>query len=581
VHLQWITNHSTEVVEEEMIRKSVILIAGAILLLCILSVPAFAQAPGPVRDLGQAGSWSNTPFIDGYWAAWADDSTVPQVFVCDLRSGVSSRVSDPSIPSLYPDVQGSKVQWQGWVNGWYQIFLYDTDAQATTQLTTGDVDHVGGRVNQHWVTWIELVGPPEDGVPAEYRLMLLDLETMEKVELARGQGLSNAEMDGDWAAWSNGWDVASEIYAYNLKTGETRQLTHNDFGDVTPRVKDGLVVWYGGPPDSANNQAYSCSLPDGQPVRLNTNGADTGYLWTSAGRVVWTETTGKGDSVFLWDSHTSTTSRITYNPCNNIRPWLCGDWLTWETESPVHPSEIRLYHVPTGRTLKVSGQQSGERPSLGDGYLIWQNVSDLALKLCTFPADQAPVPDPTPFTDISASPYREAIEVLSAQGSVSGFGDSTFRPDAPLNRAQFAKMLALDLGLSPDTTSSSPFWDLGAADPDSPYPWAYVNAIYGAGLVKGTGPHSYSPWSTISRAQLVTMVVRAMNWRGQTGGGEIPSDFASTLGAFDPVHGPAMRRAEYEGLLAGLSDFGPGWDPWAPATRGETASLLWYLLMPY
>jgi len=50
-----------------------------------------------------------------------------------------------------------------------------------------------------------------------------------------------------------------------------------------------------------------------------------------------------------------------------------------------------------------------------------------------------------------------------------------------------------------------------------------------------------------------------------------------TLGDFHAIHGPTMRTAEYNGLLAGLAGFGPSWDPWANASRGETAQMLWTL----
>ena len=48
---------------------------------------------------------------------------------------------------------------------------------------------------------------------------------------------------------------------------------------------------------------------------------------------------------------------------------------------------------------------------------------------------------------------------------------------------------------------------------------------------------------------------------------------------FDPTHAANMRIAEYNGLLAGLSGYQPGWDPWAKASRAETAQILWNALV--
>lgn len=50
-----------------------------------------------------------------------------------------------------------------------------------------------------------------------------------------------------------------------------------------------------------------------------------------------------------------------------------------------------------------------------------------------------------------------------------------------------------------------------------------------------------------------------------------------TIPGFSDVHSLNMRMAEYNGLTTGLVGFGPGWDPWAKATRAEVAQLLWNL----
>jgi hypothetical protein len=74
---------------------------------------------------------------------------------------------------------------------------------------------------------------------------------------------------------------------------------------------------------------------------------------------------------------------------------------------------------------------------------------------------------------------------------------------------------------------------------------------------------------------VVTMAVR-----GVTGWWPVqlalpPQSWPGTLGMFDPEHGLHMRVAEWYGCLKGVVGFGPGWDPWAPATRAEVAQIIW------
>lgn len=84
----------------------------------------------------------------------------------------------------------------------------------------------------------------------------------------------------------------------------------------------------------------------------------------------------------------------------------------------------------------------------------------------------------------------------------------------------------------------------------------------------------------ISRAQLVTMVVRGIESRKVDSIVQPPvmQPYPGTVGDFDPGHAPFMRLAEYNGLLDGLVGFDRGWDPWLLATRGEVAQILWNVL---
>ena len=50
------------------------------------------------------------------------------------------------------------------------------------------------------------------------------------------------------------------------------------------------------------------------------------------------------------------------------------------------------------------------------------------------------------FSDISSSPYEQAIEEMASKGAITGYPDGTFRPDATLTRMQFAKMIVKTLG---------------------------------------------------------------------------------------------------------------------------------------
>ena len=194
---------------------------------------------------------------------------------------------------------------------------------------------------------------------------------------------------------------------------------------------------------------------------------------------------------------------------------------------------------------------------------------------------------PISFLDVPPGhPYHNAILGLAGMGIVSGYpvsGGTEFRPANPVWRAQFAKMIdgTLELAVTEDM-ALPPFTDLGvdilvpSPGVDNLYPHEYVAAAYDHSITTGITPTTFAPYSDISRAQVVTMVVRAVQALHPTLLTPPAAGYANTWGtSFSDIHGPNARIAESNGLLAGLPLTGAASDPWAPMPRGEVAQVLW------
>ncbi len=95
---------------------------------------------------------------------------------------------------------------------------------------------------------------------------------------------------------------------------------------------------------------------------------------------------------------------------------------------------------------------------------------------------------PETFSDLSADLwcYKE-IELLYNIGSIDGYGDSTFRPNAPVTRAEFAALAARWAGL--DYSGDAKFSDVTTSH------WAYgvINAAAAAGWVDGYPDGTFKP----------------------------------------------------------------------------------------
>ncbi len=182
-----------------------------------------------------------------------------------------------------------------------------------------------------------------------------------------------------------------------------------------------------------------------------------------------------------------------------------------------------------------------------------------------------------PFPDVSAShPYAEAIRRLSEDGVIAGYDDGTFGPGRPVWRQHFAKMIVKLLDLPVVESDTSPFTDLSDDDPNDLYPNEYIAVASAQGITQGMTATTFSPEADISRTQVVTMVVRAVE-KVRPGALRTPAqDFVSSWADdLESPHAEAARLAEANGLLAGIAVTEV--DPWGAMPRGEVAQILFNL----
>ncbi|MFB7813398.1 S-layer homology domain-containing protein [Paenibacillus chitinolyticus] len=107
--------------------------------------------------------------------------------------------------------------------------------------------------------------------------------------------------------------------------------------------------------------------------------------------------------------------------------------------------------------------------------------------------------------DIGAWAGTAAAQAVEA-GIVDGYEDGTFRPGADITRVEMAVMAARALKLPAKPTAQTGFAD----DGDIPA-WArgYVGAAAGLGLVAGQGGGMFAPGDPATRAEAVTLLLRA------------------------------------------------------------------------
>ncbi len=166
------------------------------------------------------------------------------------------------------------------------------------------------------------------------------------------------------------------------------------------------------------------------------------------------------------------------------------------------------------------------------------------------------------------------IFALSCAGVVSGTGNHLFSPSANATRIQFAKMISLARGWPIISPTTATFSDVPPSNPL----YAFVETAYANGAIsgataamcsaRGLAHPCFLPNDPISRAQAVSIVVRAYRWPINTSGGPHFSDVPTSNFAYGTIE-TCYNRGVVSGIGGGL--FAPN----ANVTRAQIAKLLY------
>ena len=166
--------------------------------------------------------------------------------------------------------------------------------------------------------------------------------------------------------------------------------------------------------------------------------------------------------------------------------------------------------------------------------------------------------------DIEGYWAEEAISALIDEGIISGYPDGTFKPENPVTRGEFAKMVAKAF---PIRAAGEPMF----SDIEDNWAKAYIAALTESGVVSGYPDGTFRPSKEISRAEMTHMLISAINL-----GGKMDSLTKWNPSFIDVDEGYwAFRSIEIAKDLGVIPlYFGVVFDPELPATRGETAYMV-------
>ncbi|WP_152588056.1 S-layer homology domain-containing protein [Nostoc sphaeroides] len=171
--------------------------------------------------------------------------------------------------------------------------------------------------------------------------------------------------------------------------------------------------------------------------------------------------------------------------------------------------------LPSAQVIPSQSPQTPVSSSTG----LESSITLSALPLVTPAKQKSIIPPPIAFNDVPNNFWgRRFIDVLSSRGILQGFPDYSFRPNQPVNRAEFAVILQKAFEQEPSKTAIA-FQDVPAKF------WATsaIDQAISAGFLKGYPKKTFNPQQNITRVQVLVALVSGLNLKAPTSPNQILS----------------------------------------------------------
>jgi hypothetical protein len=111
------------------------------------------------------------------------------------------------------------------------------------------------------------------------------------------------------------------------------------------------------------------------------------------------------------------------------------------------------------------------------------------------------------FSDIQNHWAKEYIVQLGERSLIKGYSDGTFRPAAPLTRAEFASLMVGAFGNSPEVQKAVTFKDV----PKSNWAWQFIQTVSKKRFFSGYPDGTFRPEQPILRVEAISVIASALN----------------------------------------------------------------------
>jgi beta propeller repeat protein len=240
----------------------------------------------------------------------------------------AGQITSNAYEDTSPYIKGNYLVWQGFVDGDWDIFLYNIASGETIQITNNDYGDVSPQTDGHYVAWLGFSNPGGE-------IFLYDIATQTTTQITTDTNVDSPPQIANgvvvWAAQELTTSVEpGDIFLYRTGTQQTEQLTNNALDDSSPGINNVHVVWT--QKNGSNTTLFLYDLPSGPSYQ-----APGGFVWqdspqTDGNLSVYSRVVGNDREIFVRNTrHTGPKSseQLTDNAMVDKYPRISGNSVAW------------------------------------------------------------------------------------------------------------------------------------------------------------------------------------------------------------------------------------------------------------
>ena len=221
-------------------------------------------------------------------------------------------------------------------------------------------------------------------------------KSQEEASLDVPQYFGNHDISGDTIAWSQlVTDRNSDVYIYDIKTKEKKQITTDKAAQMNPKLWKNYLIWQDNRNDKTNEYPgkwalYLYDFKTGEEKCITTTLAAYASYNISDNRIVWEDDRNfhGGDEIrggenlpqnnkdiFLYDIETGKEMAIATGAMMESQPDISGKYIVWEDRNNnSYNADIVLYNLETKKKIFITKDKVNQgTPKVSGDNVVWMD----------------------------------------------------------------------------------------------------------------------------------------------------------------------------------------------------------------